>query len=35
LLGGKIESRSRLKSLEARLIDAAAGKLPSKSKAAA
>ncbi|MFN0045818.1 MAG: [protein-PII] uridylyltransferase [Sphingorhabdus sp.] len=35
LLGGKIESKSRLKSLEARLIDAAAGSALTKSKAAA
>ncbi|WP_373475962.1 [protein-PII] uridylyltransferase [Sphingorhabdus sp.] len=35
LLGGKIESRSRLKSLEARLIEAAAGSPLSKGKAAA
>ena len=35
LLGGKIESRSRLKSLEARLIDAAAGSPLAKGKAAA
>lgn len=35
LFGGKIESRSRLKSLEARLIDAAAGSQPAKGKAAA
>jgi [protein-PII] uridylyltransferase len=35
LFGGKIESKSRLKSLEARLIDAAAGSPLSKGKAAA
>lgn len=35
LFGGKIESRSRLKSLEARLIDAAAGNHLTKGKAAA
>lgn len=35
LFGGKIESKSRLKSLEARLIDAAAGSSLSKGKAAA
>ena len=35
LFGGKIESRSRLKSLETRLIDAAAGSHLAKGKAAA
>ena len=35
LFGGKIESRSRLKSLEARLIDAAAGSNRAKGKVAA
>ena len=35
LFGGKIESRSRLKSLETRLIDAAAGSHLTKGKAAA